>query len=78
MKASDFLKQTLVWKPHPVKPYYFTHHNRTALLLRKNDGAGKAMYTLSHQLELVQLDHLPKKWTIDQGVSIDKSAKMKS
>jgi hypothetical protein len=78
MKASDYVKQHLVWKPHPVKPYYFTHHNSTALLLRKNDGAGKAMYTLSHRLELVQLDHLPKRWKIDQPVSVEPKAKMKA
>ena len=74
MKANDYVKQHLVWKPHPVKPYYFTHFKNDTLLLRKNEGNGKAQYTLAHHLELVQLDHFPKKWTIEQqGIVATKS-----
>lgn len=75
MKANDYLKQHLVWKPHPVKPYYFTHFKNDTLLLRKNEGNSKAMYTLAHQLELIQLDHLPKNWTIDLPESKEQKAK---
>jgi hypothetical protein len=75
VKASDFIKQPLVWKPHPVKPYYFTHFKTDALLLKRDDVSGKSFYTLSHRLELVKLDHLPKKWKIDQPAAAEQKRK---
>ena len=72
MKTNHYLKEHLVWKPHPVKPYYFTHFKNDTLLLRKNEGNGQAQYTLAHHLELIQLDHFPRKWKID-GAQVSSS-----
>jgi hypothetical protein len=65
MKADDFLKEDLYWRPHQELPYYYCYFNGTPILLRMNNSPDEPPYTFTYLLNVIHLDDLPKNWKIE-------------
>ncbi len=64
-KIEEIINSSIYWQKHSHnEKYFYAYNNKELLLLRLNDFPDEPLITLIKDLEIIDLEEVPKNWVV--------------